>query len=302
MIKYTSNSLLATLISFSNEIAGYCEAFEDVDVADVFGGVHQMRHLVYENGKGRQLIPATSFLWPGCGFGGSCFPKDVKALVAQAQDNEVPSRLLTAVLDINARQPDQMIKHLLSHYPSLEGRTVAVLGLAFKPDTDDVRESPALRIVPGLLGHGAKVVCHDPVATGTPRRRWRIPVWISVESSSESGSTMRCPIATRCCLSRNGQNTHACRSCSRRNGPRPCWSTAGDSSRGPTTRATRALALDRSLELRRRALRGTENRSGFLRIMKPSAAPRTGSGFPVHPAGRKSRGHNWDWWQPRRPV
>jgi UDPglucose 6-dehydrogenase/GDP-mannose 6-dehydrogenase len=170
MIKYASNSLLATLISFSNEIALYCEAFEDVDVVDVFGGVHQMRHLVYENGKGRQLVPATSFLWPGCGFGGSCFPKDVKALVAQAQDNEVPSSLLKAVLDINARQPDQMIKHLLSHYPSLEGRTVAVLGLAFKPDTDDVRESPALRIVPGLLGHGAKVVCHDPIATANAKK------------------------------------------------------------------------------------------------------------------------------------
>jgi UDPglucose 6-dehydrogenase/GDP-mannose 6-dehydrogenase len=170
MIKYASNSLLATLVSFANEIAGYCEALEGVDAAEVFQGVHQMRHLVYKNDAGRQLVPATSYLWPGCGFGGSCFPKDVKALVAQAQQNDASTSLLKAVLDINARQPEQMIKRLLGDYPDLKGRVVTVLGLAFKPETEDVRESPALRVVSGLVARGAKVVCHDPLAMDNAKR------------------------------------------------------------------------------------------------------------------------------------
>ncbi len=170
MIKYASNSLLASLISFSNEIAGYCERMDGVDVADVLEGVHQMRHLVYRSDDGsRHPVSLTSFLWPGCGFGGSCFPKDVKALVAQAEENGAPASLLQAVLSINADQPHRLVSHLVTHLPDLEGRTVTVLGLAFKPDTDDVRESPALRIIPELLVRGARVVCHDPIAACNAR-------------------------------------------------------------------------------------------------------------------------------------
>ena len=167
MIKYTSNSLLATMISFSNEIAHMCEALPDVDVADVMPGVHQMSHL---KPKGQPLAPPVGmnvFLWPGCGFGGSCFPKDVKALIAQAKDNAVDVPLLSAVIDINESQPLTMIEQLKRHVPQLESRRISVLGLAFKPGTDDVRESPALKIVPSLLSEGAQVVCHDPIATQT---------------------------------------------------------------------------------------------------------------------------------------
>jgi UDPglucose 6-dehydrogenase/GDP-mannose 6-dehydrogenase len=170
MIKYASNSFLATMISFANEIAGFCEALDGVDVAEVLRGVHHMKHLVNkrEDGK-RDFASATSFLWPGCGFGGSCFPKDVKALVAQSNQLKAPARLLQAVLDINARQPERLIQHLLTRLPDLKGRVITVLGLAFKPDTDDVRESPALPIVAALVSRGARVVCHDPVAAENAR-------------------------------------------------------------------------------------------------------------------------------------
>jgi UDPglucose 6-dehydrogenase len=165
MIKYTSNSLLATLISFSNEIARICELIPDVDVADVMTGVHKMKHLTYRDTGGTpRSVSAASFLWAGCGFGGSCFPKDVKALVAQARELGSPARLLAAVIAVNEEQPSRFLGHLRAVYPSLKGLDVAVLGLAFKPGTDDIRESPALKLVPALVREGARVVCHDPVA------------------------------------------------------------------------------------------------------------------------------------------
>jgi UDPglucose 6-dehydrogenase/GDP-mannose 6-dehydrogenase len=171
MIKYASNSLLATLISFSNEISRICEAVGDVDVADVMAGVHKMKHLTYRDADGQlRSVSAASFLWAGCGFGGSCFPKDVKALVAQAQDLGAPARLLTAVIAVNAEQPDRFLGHLRAVYPNLEGMPIAVLGLAFKPGTDDVRESPALKLVTALVSGGAEVTCHDPVAMENFRR------------------------------------------------------------------------------------------------------------------------------------
>lgn len=165
MIKYTSNSLLATLISFSNEIARYCESAGDLDVADVLKGVHLMKHLSYRTASGAlQQASAASFLWSGCGFGGSCFPKDVRALIADARRVGARTELLEAVMRLNDSQPLRMIELLTGEFGSLAGRRIAVLGLAFKPGTDDVRESPALRIVPELLSRGARVVCHDPIA------------------------------------------------------------------------------------------------------------------------------------------
>jgi UDPglucose 6-dehydrogenase len=168
MIKYSSNALLATLISFSNEIAHCCEAFPDVDVIDVMAGVHQMSHLRPRKNKAPDTpVSLTSFLWPGCGFGGSCFPKDVKALAAQAASNQVAVPILNAVLDINAKQPLTLMRQLEAELGDVRGKKIAVLGLAFKPGTDDVRESPALKIVPELLKLGAVLVCHDPIATQT---------------------------------------------------------------------------------------------------------------------------------------
>jgi UDPglucose 6-dehydrogenase/GDP-mannose 6-dehydrogenase len=170
MIKYTSNALLATLISFSNEIARYCEAVGDVDVADVMTGVHLMTHLSYRDGAGAlRRVSAATFLWSGCGFGGSCFPKDVRALIASASHHHMEPQLLQAVMRVNDTQPARMIELLRKALPTLAERRVVVLGLAFKPGTDDVRESPALKIIADLVTEGARVVCHDPVALGNGR-------------------------------------------------------------------------------------------------------------------------------------
>lgn len=164
-IKYASNALLATLISFSNELSRYCEAVGGVDVADVLPGVHLMKHLTYRSASGKPVaVSASSFLWSGCGFGGSCFPKDVKALLAHARQHGLDSPLLGAVMKVNETQPTRMIELLRHAVPKLEGLRVTVLGLAFKPGTDDVRESPALRIVADLVARGAAVTCHDPIA------------------------------------------------------------------------------------------------------------------------------------------
>jgi UDPglucose 6-dehydrogenase/GDP-mannose 6-dehydrogenase len=161
---------MATLISYSNEIADFCEATDDVDVADVMRGLHEMKHLNFVGLDGaRRQASVTAFLWPGCGFGGSCFPKDVKALVSQNLTKQVPTDLLTSVLKINQRRPDRMVGMLQQRFPDLRDVAVTVLGLAFKPGTDDVRESPALPIVAQLLRLGARVTCHDPVATGSAR-------------------------------------------------------------------------------------------------------------------------------------
>jgi UDPglucose 6-dehydrogenase len=163
-IKYASNALLATLISFSNEFANLATALGDVDAADVMTGLHSSRYLTpLENGK-MVVPPITSFLMGGCGFGGSCLPKDVSALVAHGRSKGVPMNLLQAVLDINRGQHDRIFQLLGKHFDSLAGKRVAVLGLAFRPNTDDMRESPAVPIVKRLIAEGAKVVAYDPAA------------------------------------------------------------------------------------------------------------------------------------------
>lgn len=164
-IKYTSNALLATLISFSNEIARYCEAVGNLDVTDVLRGVHCMKHLSYRDPAGEvRQVSAASFLWAGCGFGGSCFPKDVRALISDAATHGMDTTLLQAVMGLNDTQPGHMIDLLRKSCPKLAGRRITILGLAFKPGTDDVRESPALPIIQELTAEGALVTCHDPIA------------------------------------------------------------------------------------------------------------------------------------------
>lgn len=166
MAKYTANSVLALLISFSNEIGNLCARVGGVDVAEVMQSVHLARYFAtpLEDGT-RVTAPITSFLYPGCGFGGSCLPKDVSALVAYGTSSGLSMSLLESVLRINLKQPDQIIDILQRHFPSLQGLKVSVLGLAFKPDTDDIRESPAIPIIRGLLACGAVVSAFDPVAT-----------------------------------------------------------------------------------------------------------------------------------------
>ena len=165
MVKYTSNSLLATMISFSNEIANLCSAIGGIDIADVMEGVHLDKRLSPILLDGERIFPAfTTYIEAGCGFGGSCFPKDVKALIAHGKQAGMPMQLLEAVIQINQEQPKQVLGLLKRHFPSLKGVRIAILGLAFKPGTDDIRESPAIRILKDLLAERSHIKAFDPVA------------------------------------------------------------------------------------------------------------------------------------------
>lgn len=170
LIKYTSNSVLATMISFSNEIANLCSALGNVDVAEVMRAVHLARYFTTVLEDGRR-VPAgiNSFLWAGCGYGGSCLPKDTKALSAHATAHGAPMPVLDAVIATNTAQPQRLVATLARHFDSLKGVRVALLGLAFKEDTDDVRESPALPIAHELIASGVDLIAYDPVATAAAR-------------------------------------------------------------------------------------------------------------------------------------
>lgn len=164
MIKYTANSLLATLISFSNEIANLCAA-QKVDVAETMRGVHLDRRFSPILKDGSRVTPGfVSYVWPGAGFGGSCFPKDVKALVAHGENGDVPMQLLRSVIEVNARQPQKMIDMLERGVGDVKGMHITVLGVAFKPGTDDIRESPSLPVIQALADKGAIVTAFDPIA------------------------------------------------------------------------------------------------------------------------------------------
>ena len=155
MTKYASNAMLATKISFMNEIAELCEEL-DVDVEQVRLGMGSDARIGYY------------FIYPGCGYGGSCFPKDVKALVRMAVENEVPCNVLNAVESRNQRQKERMFVKINRFYNSnISGKTFCMWGLAFKPGTDDMREAPSLQIIDDLVNAGAKVQAYDPVAIET---------------------------------------------------------------------------------------------------------------------------------------
>jgi UDPglucose 6-dehydrogenase len=164
MIKYASNAVLATMISFSNEIARLCTAVGDVDAIEVMRGVHQAAYFTVRHGDDKRAAPITSFLEPGCGFGGSCLPKDVTALIGQGREKGIVLNLLQSVLDINRGQIDEIMRLIGRHYASLTDVPIAVLGLAFKPDTDDLRESPAFPIMRRLKAQGARLTAYDPIA------------------------------------------------------------------------------------------------------------------------------------------
>ena len=158
MTKYAANAMLATRISFMNEIANLCEVV-GADVDQVRKGI----------GSDSRIGPA--FLFPGPGYGGSCFPKDVKALVRTARASEVPLHVLDAVEQANDEQKHVLFKKVRGCLGALKGKRVALWGLAFKPNTDDMREAPALVLIEELLGAGAEVVAHDPVAMHETERR-----------------------------------------------------------------------------------------------------------------------------------
>lgn len=159
MIKYAANSMLATRISFMNDIANLCEV--------VGADVNMVR-----KGIGTDSRIGTKFLYPGCGYGGSCFPKDVKALIKTAEKSGYNMRVLKAVEDVNEFQKSILFHKLMNHYDGeLEGKTVALWGLAFKPETDDMREATSLVTIELLLKAGCKVQVYDPVSMEECKRR-----------------------------------------------------------------------------------------------------------------------------------
>jgi UDPglucose 6-dehydrogenase len=158
LTKYAANAMLATRISFMNDIAALCEKV-GADVDFVRKALGADRRIGYP------------FLFPGVGYGGSCFPKDVKALVATAREHGLELDLLRAVERTNERQKGLLVSKALEHFRgSLAGRIFGVWGLAFKPKTDDMREAPSIEVIEGLLSEGAQVVAHDPVAERSARR------------------------------------------------------------------------------------------------------------------------------------
>lgn len=157
MTKYVANCMLATKISFINEMANLCEAV-GADVNDVRRGIGHDQRIGFQ------------FLFPGVGYGGSCFPKDVRALVAKSQAHGLVPRILQAVDDVNNQQKHVLFRKLVAHFgESLTGKKFAVWGLSFKPRTDDIREAPALVLLDELLASGAQVLAHDPVAMDNVR-------------------------------------------------------------------------------------------------------------------------------------
>ncbi|MEK1941517.1 MAG: UDP-glucose/GDP-mannose dehydrogenase family protein, partial [Pseudomonas sp.] len=160
LTKYAANAMLATKISFMNEIANIAELV-GADIEQVRQGIGSDPRIGYH------------FIYPGCGYGGSCFPKDVQALARTAEDIGYDAALLRAVDEVNGRQKNILLKKLSQVFDGqLAGLTVALWGLAFKPNTDDIREAPSRTLMEGLWAHGARVRAYDPVAAGEIRRAY----------------------------------------------------------------------------------------------------------------------------------
>ncbi len=160
MTKYAANAMLATRISFMNDIANLCER--------VGADVNMVR-----KGMGADTRIGRKFLYPGCGYGGSCFPKDVKALIKIAEDNGYRMRVLQAVDEVNESQKSILFDKLSAYYDNdLQGRTIAMWGLSFKPETDDMREAPSLVLIERLPAAGCRIKVYDPIAMDECRRRF----------------------------------------------------------------------------------------------------------------------------------
>ncbi len=179
MTKYASNAMLATKISFINEMAIICASL-GADIDNVRKGMGYDKRIGFE------------FMFPGVGYGGSCFPKDVKALVQTARDHGVEAKVLKAVEAVNEHQKSLLSDMIIAHFEAmmgakkvaktskpLVGKTIAVWGLAFKPRTDDMREAPSVVIINSLLRAGAKIKAHDPVAMNEARKIFKKRVQFS---------------------------------------------------------------------------------------------------------------------------
>ena len=159
MIKYAANAMLATRISFMNDVANLCEL--------VGANVNMVR-----KGIGADTRIGSKFLFPGCGYGGSCFPKDVKALIKTAEKNNYSMRVLKAVEEVNEKQKEILFDKLMEFYKGdITGKRIALWGLSFKPETDDMREAPALVLIDKIKSAGAEIVGYDPIAINECKRR-----------------------------------------------------------------------------------------------------------------------------------
>ncbi|CAH0534686.1 UDP-glucose 6-dehydrogenase [Vibrio stylophorae] len=155
--KYAANCMLATKISFMNEIANLAEQL-GADVESVRHGIGSDPRIGYQ------------FIYPGCGYGGSCFPKDVQALSHSGAAHHVPTNILNAVHATNCAQKQKLLHHLQRHFSTLSGKTIAVWGLAFKPNTDDIRDAPSIDLIQGLCAQQARVQVYDPKAMDNTQR------------------------------------------------------------------------------------------------------------------------------------
>jgi UDPglucose 6-dehydrogenase len=167
--KYAANSILATRISFMNEVANVAEA--------VGANVDEVRRAI---GADRRI--GSSFLFPGIGFGGSCFPKDIKAMIKFADDKGYDFQTLKAVERVNQAQKVRFVAKLEAHFGSVKGKTIAVWGLAFKPRTDDMREAPAIPLINRLLAARAKVQAFDPQAGGVAAKMFGSKITLARKS------------------------------------------------------------------------------------------------------------------------
>ncbi len=179
MTKYAANAMLATRISFMNDIANLCDRVgADVDMV--------------RKGIGADARIGTKFLYPGCGYGGSCFPKDVKALAHTGREHGYPMQVIEAVERVNEQQKSVVFEKLAALAGDLRGKRIALWGLAFKPETDDMREAPALVIIDRLLDEGAVVCVYDPVAMDECRRRigQRVEYATSIYAAAEGADAV----------------------------------------------------------------------------------------------------------------
>lgn len=170
MIKYAANSLLALLISYSNEIANISEAIKNIDVKEVLTGVSLDKRLNPRINNTLVNPGILAYLVAGCGFGGSCFPKDTKSLVAFSEEKGYVPEIIKAAIKVNEVQPIKLIERVEKETGILSGKKIAVLGLAFKPDTDDIRESPSIKIIEQLIKKKAIISACDPIAVENAKR------------------------------------------------------------------------------------------------------------------------------------
>lgn len=163
LIKYTNNAFFSLLISFANEIANISEKITGVDSFEVMNALISDKRITTKINDQSIIPELISYLMPGCGFGGSCFPKDVRAILKYSNINQIKTPLLQAILDINDERPQKIVSMAESILGDLKNKKISILGLTFKPDTDDMRSSPALATIEILKNKGASMIAFDPI-------------------------------------------------------------------------------------------------------------------------------------------